>query len=332
MQLNQIFYGNAGFGYKVLGASDASLSGKAAEICRAVGTPDGISELAPFLLSVPDGEQLFMVCCSPGKADGVGRKTLFFHVLVGNRDEATSAGINAFSLWESKRFSDALPSGSILPISVLKLFGESDVPAWNGVLLRIPRKRPANSEIRQLVGSRVNDVAWATFSFCNLDVPFELYAVSEHVPLPAEKPTPPPRPDETNATPPPAKEKKPGVLKTAVCIGLFTASVLLNVLLLTKKEEPQERQTDSVENGEPITKKDNPTKEEIPDIESRLKKERNEGFAEGERKGYQKAFADLREKFPKESVVSSDQVGSKELYDYVIFVNDNILKLSVKGE
>lgn len=331
MQLNQIFYGNAGFGYKVLGASDASLSGKAAEICRAVGTPDGISELAPFLVSVPDGEQLFMVCCSPGKADGVGRKTLFFHVLVGNRDEATSAGINAFSLLESKRFSDVLPGGSILPISVLKLFGESDVPAWNGVLLRIPRKRPANSEIRQLVGSRVNDVAWATFSFCNLDAPFELYAVSEHVPLPAEKPTPPPRPDEMNATPPPAKEKKPGVLKTAVCIGLFTASVLLNVLLLTKKEETQERQTDSVENGETITKK------EIPDIESRLKKARDEGFAEGfsegERKGYQKAFADLREKFPKGMRLSKCPSGfNPNATAYVNFVNDNILNDPNQGE
>lgn len=323
MQLNQIFYGNEGFGYKVLGASDSSLSEKAAEICRAVGTPDGILELTPFLISVPVGNQLFMVCCLPGKADGVGRKTLFFHVLIGNRQEATHAGINAFSLWDSKRFSDALPSGSILPISVLKLFGESGVPAWDGAPIRLPRKRPANSEIRRLVGSRVNDVAWSTFSFCNLDVRFELYAVSEHIPLPAEKPMPLPQPDEADTVSPPAKEKQLGVLKTVVWFGLFTASVLLNVFLLTKKEEPQERRI-----GEPITN----SAKEIPDIESRLKKARNEGFAEGfskgEREGYKKAFADLREKFPKEARVPNDFGNTRRAKVYFRFVNENILKIS----
>lgn len=333
MQLNQIFYGNVGFGYKVLGASDALLSKKAAEICCAVGTPDGISELAPFLISVPVGNQLFMVCCSPGKADGVGRKTLFFHVLVGNRQEATQAGINAFSLWESKRFSDELPSGSILPVSVLKLFGESGPPAWDGVPLRLPRKRPANLEIRQLVGSRVNDVAWSTFSFCNLDARFKLYAVSEHIPLPAEKPMPLPQPDKVDTVFPPAKEKQSGVLKTAVWSGLLTVSVLLNVLLLIKNEEPQAAPTVSVGNGGVITEVVGP----MSDIKALGENMRNEGFSEGlsqgEQKGYQKALTDLREKFPEEMKLSKVPSGfRKDVAAYVNFVNDNILNSPNQGD
>ncbi|MBQ6705480.1 MAG: hypothetical protein IJN19_05730 [Opitutales bacterium] len=316
MKLNQIFYGNEGFGYKVLGASDISLSEKAAKICRAVGTPDGISDTAPFLLSVPDGNELFMVCCSPGDADGVGRKTLFFHILVGNRQEATQAGINAFSLLEAKRFSDSRPGGNIAPVSVLKLFGESGVPAWDGSALRIPRKCPANSEIRKLVGSRVNDVAWATFSFCNLDAPFALYAVSEHVPLQAEKPMPPPQAGETGVAPSPSKKKRSGVLKTAAWFGLFTASVLLNVALLTKESQMTHKET--TEGVDPGVNEGNPG---------------TNAFAEGMQKGYQKALADLREKFPEEMRLSKlPPFAPKRVVAYVNFVNDNILNGPNQGE
>lgn len=319
MQLNQIFYGNAGFGYKVLGTSDESLSGKAAEMCRAVGTPDGLSDLFPFLLSVPDGDRLFMVCCSPGKADGVGRKTLFFHILVGNRDEATAAGINAFSLWESKRFSDVLPGGSILPISVFKLFGESVAPAWNGDGLRLPRKRPANAEIRQLVGSRVNDVAWATFSFCNLEVPFELYAVSEHVSLPDSKKA---ELSQDGKTPEdsPVKKRKSSVQKSVVWMGFLAVSVLMNVFLLTKKENEQENQPPQGERKNGLT-----------EAVSNIEKTRSKGLKQ---EGYRQALADLREKFPKDSVISDpdSRIGNSKVRDYVKFVNENILKDSTQGE
>lgn len=319
MKLDQIFYGNAGSGYKVLGASDASLADKAAEICRAVGTPDGIAELAPFLISVPVGNKLFAACCRPGRADALGRKTLFFHIIVADCAEASRAGVNAFSLWEAGRFAENFPLGGAVAFELERL-GDTpaDAPTWDGVPARLPRSRPANDEIRKMLGSRVNACAWATFSFRNLEAPFALYAVSKHIAEPTSQASPqksPPRVDACgNGSATDAKKSSAGtrILAVSLCVSLA-----LNAWsFFSEKSAP------SFPPAMP--------KEEKIDWNKRIREAEEKGRAAG----YEQAFAELEEAFPKDQRLSKKDIGliRDKQRAYVDFVESKIFDRKSNSE
>lgn len=310
MKLEQIFYGNAGSGYRILAASDPALAETAAEICRAVGTPDGISVLAPFLVSVPKGDKLYMARCCPGRADGVGRKTLFFHVFVGNRAEASRAGVSAFSLSSAGRFSESLPLGGCAAVQIERLDDAAarDKPSWDGVPVRIARSRPADAEVRNALGSRVNEVAWASFSFCNLELPFVFYAVSEHTALPS--PEKKPAPDFSN------KGLRGNVQRKGssgvVWKGALVFSVLLNVWFFLSSPRGND--------NEPLA---------ADSREAQLHELLDNARKDGQRLGRKQALDELRDAFPQESIISASDVDliPGKTRAYAQFVNEKILKL-----
>ncbi len=328
MKLDQIFYGNAGSGYKVLVASDASLADKAAEICRAIGTPDGIAEFTHFLISVPVGNKLFAACCCPGRADALGRKTLFFHVIVADCAEASRAGINAFSLWEAKRFADRIPLGGAVALELERLGNApADAPAWDGLPARLPRSRPANDEIRKMLGSRVNDCAWATFSFRNLEAPFALYAVSKHIAEPTSQASPKkstPRVEGCgnggcgNGSDTEVKKFSTGtrILAASLCVSLA-----LNAWsFFSEKSAP------SLPPAMP--------KEEKIDWNKRMREAEEKGRAAG----YEQAFAELKEEFPKDNrILDKNEVSSlkrswQRAGAYVDFVERKIFNRKSNSE
>lgn len=318
MKLEQIFYGNVGTGYRILAASDPALTEKAAEICRTVGTPDGISELTPFLVSVPAASgKLFMARGCAGRADGVGRKTLFFHVIVCDRAEASCNGINAFSLSDSGRFSSGLPLGGATAFQIERLDDVSarNEPSWDGVPVRLARSRAANSEIRKMLGSRVNDVAWASFSFRNLEEPFMIYAVSEHTALPvAKRSTSPAR--RESAVPPNAKK---GMASSVIWKCALALSLLLNVYFFFSSPRG---------NSESVIMDSQETRETR---ERELDNAREEWI----QKGREAMLADLREALVKDYKFDEkkDKPKVSKLPEggwqrkYVLFVNEKILKL-----
>lgn len=308
MKLEQIFYGNAGSGYRILASSDPALAETAAEICRAVGTPDGISALAPFLVSVPEGDKLYMARCCPGRADGVGRKTLFFHVFVGNRAEASRAGVSAFSLSDAGRFSESLPLGGCAAVQIDRLDDAAarNKPSWDGVPVRLARSRPADAEVRNALGSRVNEVAWASFSFCNLEKPFVFYAVSEHTALPTTKKDASSSTGREAASPTKAtKNALPSVIWKCV----FALSLLLNAWFFFSSPR---------ENGELA----------VMDSREIRKQELDEARDEGRREGREQKLRELRDSFPADKVMLAPDVASLtegKQKAYIQFVNEKIL-------
>lgn len=189
LKLEQAFFGNDRMGYRLLGISSAKFAETVESLCNAIGTPDGFSELKPFLISVPQNEMLFMICCQQGALDASGRKTLFFHALIGNRAEADSMGVNAFSLHAAGCFANTMknPSEAIAITSPLYNAPTKNSPfAWDGGSMAIISKKPEDALLRDILGSQANAVAWSGFSFRSLD-DFKLYVLSEFVLRPADR-------------------------------------------------------------------------------------------------------------------------------------------------
>ena len=174
--LEQLFYGRGERGYGLLASSPGAspLAARVAELCGAVGTPgtDYVGE--PFLLSVPDGDRVLMLCGRRGAPDPMGRGTLFFHALAAAKKDLDAAGADAFSLFAQGAFEAKMPGGAVGALAV------DSVPAGGGApgrprapgaplpcFVRLPR--PAPDVVRAIVGGRANGLAWATFSFQPLD-------------------------------------------------------------------------------------------------------------------------------------------------------------------
>lgn len=190
ISLEQAFFGSDREGYHVLGISEPSFSRTVEKICSAIGTPDGFSEVSPFLISWPDGANLFMICCRLGNLDPSGRRTLFFHALWAERRECEANGINASVLLRGNVFVGA-PAKECQPLSLdcgelSKSSGTKPVFPWRGAPLTILSHAPCNDLLEAQVGQRSTSIPWASFSFSELPE-FRIYALSKFVLPPSDR-------------------------------------------------------------------------------------------------------------------------------------------------
>lgn len=192
IKLEQLYWGHDGGRYRLLGASSQAPADEVARFRDRLGTPDGLSEIKPFLLSVPVGDRLIMMCGRQGRRDNIGRKTLFFHALIGNRTECTQHRVNAYSLWEAGLFKAEYVDGtSVEPIWAQDLpemhAPGAETPPWDGQKLAIRSAEPENELVCRMLGTRINDVPWAGFTWNPLD-DFPLYAISRYAAMPKDRP------------------------------------------------------------------------------------------------------------------------------------------------
>lgn len=168
----QIFYGRGERGYGVLGASPGgcSFASRIEALCGAVGTPSGDYGGEPFLISVPEGNRVLLLCGCRGVLDSMGRSTLFFHGLVAEKSAMVHARADAFSLFSQGVFADKMPSGDIVPLRVDVKPSESvglrrDEAARTTLPCVIRSAKPLGDLVRGIVGGRALALSWATFSF-----------------------------------------------------------------------------------------------------------------------------------------------------------------------
>lgn len=189
IQLDQAFFGNAQSGYRLLASTDNRFSTDVANYCNAIGTPDGFSEIEPFLFSVPRNNVLMMFCCQPGQPDASGRKTLFVHAIIVEREKADAFNINAYSLYEAGFFSKSL-FPNCRPIELDKALKQTvkvlSPFAWNGESLAIISGKPETELIRGLLGHSINTISWSSFSYQPL-VDFRLYVISKYINRPSDR-------------------------------------------------------------------------------------------------------------------------------------------------
>lgn len=171
--LEQLFYGRGARGYAILGASPGAVgfASRVEALCGAVGTPGGDYDGEPFLMSVPCDGRVLMFCVRRGAPDSMGRATLFFHVLVAEKNVLAAAIVDAFSLFEQGAFADKMPQGEIGAVD-LRLDAQARQSAVNLRLdaqVQLPAVICSSSSaleiVREVVGDRALDLAWATFAF-----------------------------------------------------------------------------------------------------------------------------------------------------------------------
>ena len=173
--LEQVFYGCGKRGYAILGMSPMAqpFAVRVESLCGAVGSPSGNYGGEPFLLSMPEGDRVLMVCGQRGTPDSMGRATLFFHALIAEKASLIAAKADAFSLFGQGVFADRMPRGAIpscaidtMPIKDASSMFPPDGCAIGASLPCVIRSgTPVPELVRASVGERVNDLAWATFAF-----------------------------------------------------------------------------------------------------------------------------------------------------------------------
>lgn len=175
ISLDQLFYGRGERGYAILGASPGAepFAARVESLCGGVGTPAADYGGEPFLLSVPDGDRVLLVCGRRGAPDSMERGTLFFHALVAEKTVLAAAKADAFSLFDQGAFADKMPTGEIKALHI------DAKPGRNGSTSRPAGGRivdasqpcvfrsdcPAADLVRAALGGRANDYAWVTFAF-----------------------------------------------------------------------------------------------------------------------------------------------------------------------
>lgn len=168
IELAQVFYGRGERGYGVLGASPGGqrFAARVEALCGGVGTPDGGYGSEPFLLSVPEGEWVVMVCGRRGAPDSIGRGTLFFHALVVRGADLAAAGADAFSLFAQGAFAERLPEDGVEDV---RLDAQTDGNRFQDSAAAFPAAirsaRPEPEAVRSLAGDRANTLCWATYAF-----------------------------------------------------------------------------------------------------------------------------------------------------------------------
>ena len=184
IEFEQLFYGRGPRGYAVLGASPkaADVSEFVESLCGSVGTPGTDYGGDPFLLSVPEGASVVMVCGRRGEPDGMGRSTLFFHALVAPKASLAAARTDAFSLFKQGVFADKMPQGEIKALTV-RMYAppQSTAPGSPAAFPVVCRSRvPSLDLAREALGGRSLDYKWATFAFRHLDG-FDVQVLPPHV-------------------------------------------------------------------------------------------------------------------------------------------------------
>lgn len=177
--LDQAFFGRGERGYGVLGISPGitGLVSRIEAICASVGTPGRDYGGEPFLMSVPDDGRVIMLCGRRGTPDSMERATLFFHVLVAEKDVLVAAKADAFSLFAQGAFTDKMPVGNVAALSLEAsgaMSGSGGHPQDNKDKLDVTlpcmfRSREAATElVRAAIGNRANELTWTTFAFQSL--------------------------------------------------------------------------------------------------------------------------------------------------------------------
>ena len=168
--LEQLFYGRSERGYGILGSSPGGrvLAARIESLCGAVGTPGADYDGEPILLSVPVGNRIVMLCGRRGEPDSIGRATLFFHALVADKTELSSAGADAFSLFSQGAFLGKMPAEEIdvLCIDIAQRRAEAKATSFDVTFPCVIRSaKPAPEVTRGVVGENTRDRSWATFAF-----------------------------------------------------------------------------------------------------------------------------------------------------------------------
>lgn len=172
LSIEQIFYGRGIYGYGILGVSPGgrSFASRVEALCGMVGTPGVDYAGEPFLISVPEGDYVVMVCGRRGASDSMGRSTLFFHALVAGKAEMADANADAFSLFEQGLFADEIPAGEIAALSIDVKSADNAYPhPENFVGMTVPcvirSDKPQFDLVRAAVGDQALELSWATLAF-----------------------------------------------------------------------------------------------------------------------------------------------------------------------
>ena len=247
IEFEQLFYGRGPRGYAVLGASPkaAGVSEFVESLCGSVGTPGTDYGGDPFLLSVPEGASVVMVCGRRGAPDGMGRSTLFFHALVAPKASLAAARTDAFSLFKQGVFADKMPQGEIKALTV-RMYAppQSTAPGSPAAFPVVCRSTvPSLDLAREALGGRSLDYKWATFAFRHLDG-FDVQVLPPHVTirqkLSKADETPTSRSsvssgNSASSRQPPTSDSSPSAaLKISLLVNLVLA-VACGMLLLSRK-------------------------------------------------------------------------------------------------
>ena len=188
--LQQAFYGRSQTGYRLLASSCMEFNERIEQLCAAVGTPDGSSVIEPFFINYIEGNHRFMIQCCIGNPDDAGRKTLFFHVFIGDHSQLKNARMGIASLIRNKFFETKLPIGPIMQVSIeedaYSLPWGSTSLMWHREKLAIVSRKPELNLLTGILKNNIDNVSWASFAFQPLDM-LDIYVLSEYVSRPNDR-------------------------------------------------------------------------------------------------------------------------------------------------
>lgn len=180
MTFDQVFYGRGPQGYAVLGDSGCPFEviSHAESLCQLHGTPDArsVTSLKPFLFQHFSCGRVYLGCGMLGQKDDLGRSTLFYHVIVGDADEARSVGLSTRDLFQHGLFVDRQVDQKVEKVDV-------DVRAWRieQSVARCSLERPAvvvcesdaSHKVLDLIGAEIARINWTSCCW-NISGAFEV--------------------------------------------------------------------------------------------------------------------------------------------------------------
>lgn len=175
MLVQQAFYGRGMNGYEILGASFPScgLTDQVLDLCRSVGTPgfERQGDDKPFLLQKKVGPNVLMACGRNGEVDSLGRKTLFFHVLVIPHSLVLDERVSAYDLFVAGVFSESCKEGSLSEIQIQGIKQSFEECAKSNFCFPsvVLCKRSDNLNVAKLFNRHLVGANWATINWGNVD-------------------------------------------------------------------------------------------------------------------------------------------------------------------
>lgn len=180
MTFDQVFYGRGPQGYAVLGDSGCPFEvvSHTESLCQLHGTPDArsVTSLKPFLFQHYSCGRVYLGCGMLGQKDDLGRSTLFYHVIVGDADEARSVGLSTRDLFRHGLFVDRQVDQKLEKVDV-------DVRAWRieQSVARCSLEQPAvvlcesegSHKVLDLIGAEIARINWTSCSW-NISGAFEV--------------------------------------------------------------------------------------------------------------------------------------------------------------
>ena len=167
MSVEQIFYGRGPDGYAILGSSVPScgLTDQVLELCQSVGTPgfEREDDNQPFLLQKVCGANVLMVCGRNGEPDSLGRKTLFFHVVVVPLAYAKEQNLSAADLYRANVFSPKCRDSKLSALVIDHVKGQSGFQSCGFKFPAVFSCRRANNlALVKLLDGKLVGTNWAT--------------------------------------------------------------------------------------------------------------------------------------------------------------------------